>query len=162
MGGAVAPWVARLAPLRVGKLVLSATKVSFGADDPTGYDLRLAERRQLDDDAFGKARARGMVGEASPIFAEAAAIAGEIRLSGYEGAVRLLKQADNRAILPTVEQPTLVIAGANDRIAPAAATQAVAAAVPNARLETVANAGHAAYMEQPDAYNALLRDFLKP
>ena len=44
----------------------------------------------------------------------------------------------------------------------AAATQAVADAVPNARLETVANAGHAAYMEQPDAYNALLRNFLKP
>ena len=34
MGGAVAPWAARLAPMRVGRLVLSATKVSFGTADP--------------------------------------------------------------------------------------------------------------------------------
>ena len=161
MGGAVAPWVARLAPLRVKKLVLSATKVAFGADDPTGYDLRLAERRQMDDKAFGEARAKGMVGEASPVFAEVAGIAGEIRESGYAGAIALLKQADNRAILPTVEQPTLVIAGANDRIAPADATAAVAAAVPDAQLETVENAAHAAYLEQPEAYNTLLSAFLK-
>lgn len=160
MGGAVAPWVARLAPQRVNRLVLSATKVSFGADDPSGYDMRLAERRQMDDATFGKARAKGMVGEASPVFETVATIAGEIRLKGYEGAVALLKQADNRAILPTVEQPTLVIAGANDQIAPVAATQAVADAVPGARLETVADAAHAAYLEQPDAYNGLLRTFL--
>lgn len=160
MGGAVAPWAARLAPFRVGRLVLSATKVAFGADDPSGYDKRLAERRQMNDKTFGEARARGMVGEASPVFDAVAAIAGEIRLSGYEGAIALLKQADNRAILPTVEQPTLVIAGANDRIAPADATRAVADAVPGARLETVQDAAHAAYMEQPAAYNALLQAFL--
>ena len=160
MGGAVAPWAARLAPLRVGKLVLSATKVSFGADDPTGYDMRLAERRQMDDATFGKARAKGMVGEASPVFDEVAGIAGEIRESGYAAAIALLKQADNRAILPTVEQPTLVIAGANDRIAPAEATKAVADAVPGSELQTVEDAGHAAYMEQPKVYNRLLRRFL--
>lgn len=160
MGGAVAPWVARLAPLRVRRLVLSATKVSFGADDPTGYDMRLAERRQMEDATFGKARAKGMVGEASPVFDEVAGIASEIRLSGYEGAISLLKTADNRAILPTVEQPTLVIAGQNDRVAPIDATRAVAAAVPGARHETVADAAHAAYLEQPAAYNALLTGFL--
>lgn len=160
MGGAVAPWVARLAPQRVRRLVLSSTKVSFGADDPSGYDMRLAERRQMDDATFGKARATGMVGADRPVFQTVAEIAGEIRLPGYEGAVALLKQADNRAILPTIEQPTLVIAGANDKIAPVSATQAVAAAVPGARSETVQNAAHAAYIEQPDAYNGLLRAFL--
>ena len=101
-----------------------------------------------------------MVGAEGRVVQTVAEIAGEIRLSGYEGAVALLKQADNRAILPTVEQPTLVIAGANDRIAPVSATQAVAAAVPGARSETVPNAAHAAYLEQPDVYNRLLRDFL--
>ncbi|MGZ0187287.1 MAG: alpha/beta fold hydrolase [Alphaproteobacteria bacterium] len=160
MGGAVAPWVARLAPLRVGKLVLSATKVAFGKDNPLGYDKRLAERRQMDDQTFGKARAQGMVGEDSPVFEEIASIAGEIRLSGYEGAVSLLKTADNSAILPTVDQPTLVIAGANDGIAPAEATQAVADAVPGARLETIPDSAHAAYMQQPERYNAVLNAFL--
>ena len=137
-----------------------STKVSFGADDPTSYDMRLAERRAMDDRMFGEARAKGMVGEASPVFDEVASIAGEIRETGYAAAVSLLKGADNRAILPTLDQPTLVIAGANDRIAPAPQTKAVAEAVPGARLEVVADAGHAAYMEQPDAYNTLLKDFL--
>ena len=160
MGGAVAPWIARLAPMRIHRVVLSATKVSFGADDPSGYDMRLAERRNMDDRMFGEARAKGMVGEASPVFDEVAGIAGEIRVAGYEGAIALLKQADNRAILPTLEQPTLVVAGANDRIAPEAATKAVADTVPGAKLKVIQDAGHAAYMEQPGAYNALLRSFL--
>jgi pimeloyl-ACP methyl ester carboxylesterase len=160
MGGAVAPWVARLAPLRVGKLVLSATKVAFGKDNPLGYHKRLAERRQMDDATFGKARAKDMVGEDSHVFAEVAVISSEIRLSGYEGAVSLLKTADNSAILPTVDQPTLVIAGENDGIAPADATQAVADTVPNARLEIIRDSAHAAYMQQPKAYNALLNEFL--
>ena len=160
MGGAVGPWVARLAPMRVGRVVLSATKVSFGADDPTSYDMRLAERRAMNDRMFGEARAKGMVGEASPVFDEVASIAGEIRETGYAATVSLLKGADNRAILPTIEQPTLVIAGANDRIAPAPQTKAVAETVQGARLEIVADAGHAAYIEQPDAYNTLLKDFL--
>ena len=82
MGGAVGPWVARLVPMRVGKVVLSATKVSFGADNPTSYDMRLAERRAMDDRRFGEARAKGMVGEASPVFDEVASIAGEIRETG--------------------------------------------------------------------------------
>lgn len=161
MGGAIAPWAARLAPMRVGRLVLSATKVAFGADNPVGYDKRLAERRQMDDGAFGRARANGMVGEASPVFERVAAIASEIRLSGYESAIALLKQADNRAILPTVEQPTLVIAGANDKIADNSAVQAVADAVPNSRLTTIADAAHAAYLEQPAKYNETLAQFLE-
>lgn len=160
MGGAVGPWVARLAPMRVGKIVLSATKVSFSADDPTSYDTRLAERRAMNDRMFGEARAKGMVGEASPVFDEVASIAAEIRETGYAAAVSLLKGADNRAILPTIEQPTLVITGANDRIAPAPQTIAVAETVPGSRLETVTDAGHAAYMEQPEVYNTLLKDFL--
>ena len=33
----------------------------------------------MDDRMFGEARAKGMVGEASPVFDEVASIAGEIR-----------------------------------------------------------------------------------
>jgi pimeloyl-ACP methyl ester carboxylesterase len=160
MGGAVAPWIARLAPMRVKRLVLSATKVSFGSDDPSGYDMRLAERRQMDDETFGRARAKSMVGEDSPVFEEVASIAGEIRVTGYEGAIHLLKNANNAAILPTIEQPTLVVAGANDKIAPTIATKAVAHAVPGAHLITIPNAGHAAYMEQPEIYSNHLKEFL--
>ncbi len=160
MGGAIAPWVARLAPQRVGKLVLSATKVIFGREQTMGFEKGLAERRQMDDRTFGASRARGMVGEKSPVFAEIAAIAGEVRSPGFERAVALLKQADNRAILPTIDQPTLAIAAENDTVAPVEDVRAVARAVPAARLEIVPDAAHAAYMEQPERYNALLRAFL--
>ncbi len=160
MGGAVAPWAARLAPQRVQRLVLSSTKVLFGANDPTTFGAGLAQRRQMDDDIFGKTRATGMVGEASPAFAAVAAVAGKVRIAGYEAAVHLLKAADNRAILPTVEQPTLVIAGQNDTVASLAETRAVADAVPGARYEVIADVAHAAYLERPETYNALLTDFL--
>lgn len=160
MGGAIAPWAARLAPLRVRRLVLSATRVAFALADTTGFEAGVADRRHMDDATFGKSRAKGMVGEASPVFAEIAAVAGKVREPGYAAAVHLLKHADNRALLPTIAQPTLVLAGENDPIAPADATKAVAAAVPGARLETIPGTAHAAYMEKPEIYNRLLREFL--
>ena len=160
MGGAVAPWVARLAPLRVRRLVLSATKVSFASDEPSGYEMRLAERRNMDDHTFGNARAKSMVGEDSPVFNKVASIAGEIRIAGYEAAVHLLKNSNNAAILATIEQPTLILAGENDKIAPAASTKAVAEAVPGSRLVTIKNAGHAAYIEQASIFSGEVAKFM--
>lgn len=61
--------------------------------------------------------------------------------------------------LPSIGVPTLVVVGDQDRpfLAPC---EYMAKKIPGARLETVAGAGHSSNLDQPDAFNRVLRDFL--
>ena len=72
----------------------------------------------------------------------------------------LAARADSRPTLAEVRVPTLVLVGAEDVLTPPAESEALAAAIPGARLEIVPRAGHLANLEQPDAVNAALRGFL--
>lgn len=70
------------------------------------------------------------------------------------------RAADYGAVLSRTDLPSLVIHGTDDQvIAPAMATH-LAGLLPNARLEMMADAGHAPFLEQPAAFNALVRDFI--
>jgi len=62
--------------------------------------------------------------------------------------------------LADIRTPTLVIAGALDPIGRARA-EGVAAAIPGARLEIVADAGHAPHLETPTTFRNLVTAFLK-
>lgn len=65
-----------------------------------------------------------------------------------------------RQRLRRVSAPTLVVAGAADRLLPRAHPEAYAAEVPGARLEVVDGAGHMVPLEQPERFAALVREFL--
>jgi 2-succinyl-6-hydroxy-2,4-cyclohexadiene-1-carboxylate synthase len=60
--------------------------------------------------------------------------------------------------LLTLELPVLAIAGARDEGYTSAA-QKIAATAPNAKARIVADAGHAAHLQQPDELAALIADF---
>jgi pimeloyl-ACP methyl ester carboxylesterase len=73
---------------------------------------------------------------------------------------RAFAEADLRPVLPAVVAPTLVMVGLEDRRSPPAVGEAIAAAVPGARLIAVPEAGHVLHQEAPDAVNAAMRAFL--
>jgi len=56
--------------------------------------------------------------------------------------------------------PILLIGNAEDVVMPPFAAAAIAARVPSARAARIEAAGHSAYFERPDAFNALVADFL--
>lgn len=62
--------------------------------------------------------------------------------------------------LGTVRMPTLVMVGEQDRSLPVARARALAAAIPDARLEVIPHAGHLSSIEQPQRVNNVLRSFL--
>lgn len=83
--------------------------------------------------------------------------------SGLAGAARgMLAQADARVIasLETVAVPTLVLVGANDTNF-LAATDYMAAKIPGAIKAIIPDAGHAANLHQPAAFNAAVESFLR-
>ncbi len=73
----------------------------------------------------------------------------------------MLAQRDSRVIesLPGIAVPSLVVVGADD--APFLnASSYMAAKIPGAKLVTIPAAGHAANIDQPEAFNAAVLDFL--
>ena len=70
-------------------------------------------------------------------------------------------RVDSRPTLPTIDVPVLVLVGDEDRLTPPADAEAMAAALPNARLTRIAGAGHLAPLERPDAVAAELLAFLE-
>src|SRR3546814_13073805 len=63
-----------------------------------------------------------------------------------------IKGHDARSLLPQVETPTLVIAGANDAAVPTEAVRATAALIPSAAFEVVTGAAHQVPMQHPVAF----------
>ena len=57
--------------------------------------------------------------------------------------------------------PTLIVAGAEDRLIPPAATRAIADAVPAAQFVEIAGCGHMVAVEQPLALADALDPFLE-
>lgn len=80
--------------------------------------------------------------------------------AGYLGACHAVMHMDTAALLPRLVLPVLVIAGALDQGTPPAMSQAIAKAIPGARLEVLDEAAHLSVLEQPAAFERAVRDFL--
>src|SRR5262245_9278720 len=74
----------------------------------------------------------------------------------------ILTQRDSRVIdsLSSIRVPTLIVVGEYDEPF-LAATDYMAAQIPGAVKVVIDNAGHAVNIDQPDAFNAVVREFLE-
>jgi len=79
---------------------------------------------------------------------------------GFAHLVTAFMKLDLRPDLPRVACPTLVVAAEEDRLKPPSASREIAAAIPGARLVTVAGAGHAVVVEQPQLIAAMASGFI--
>lgn len=85
---------------------------------------------------------------------------GEPSTAALRAGLRLLKEADCRAMLPTIRTPALVIHGKLDRLVPVGAARYLAEHLPQAQLEIVAGSGHAPFLSHPAIFLERLKDFL--
>lgn len=67
---------------------------------------------------------------------------------------------DSMADLEKISVPTLLMVGEHDAITPPAATEAMAAKIPDATALRIAGAGHLSNLENPLAFNESIRLFL--
>ena len=63
--------------------------------------------------------------------------------------------------LGRIAVPTLVLWGESDRLVTPAYGQAYAQRIPGARFQTIPQAGHYPYLEQPEAFTAAVAEFLR-
>ncbi len=70
-----------------------------------------------------------------------------------------LIQEDLRAGLSGIAQPTLIVHGAHSQLYGSATARHLVEALPNARAIPFPSSGHAPHLEEPDRFNALIREF---
>ncbi|PZQ57035.1 MAG: alpha/beta hydrolase [Novosphingobium pentaromativorans] len=168
MGGYVAMEIWRRAPERVTRLALVDTNAR--ADSEEQAALRRA--------AVATARARGfehvlrgslrqLVAPDCPeaLFEEVVQMALRVGFGTYmDQQAAIIDRADSLETLGTVSVPTMVMVGAADALTPPRLAEEMVQAMPPAFsgvvYEVIANAGHMAPMEQPNAVNAAFRRWL--
>ncbi|MDQ6650928.1 MAG: alpha/beta hydrolase [Actinomycetota bacterium] len=67
---------------------------------------------------------------------------------------------DSTGELAGIDVPTLVVVGEEDELSTPAEAEAMAAAIPGARLVRLATAGHLSAVEVPEEFNAAVQSFL--
>jgi 3-oxoadipate enol-lactonase len=167
MGGYVAFALRRRFPERVAGLVLADTRAGPDTEEARRGRYELAERvlreghQPVIDGMMPKllpeatrasrpelvARVEDMMRRASPA-AIAAALHG------------LADRPDSSADLSAIDIPTLVVVGAEDALTPPAESELMAEAIPGARLEVVAGAGHLTPVEKPEEFGGVVGEFL--
>ena len=79
----------------------------------------------------------------------------------YRKAVKLLTTFDRRKELADIKVPALLVAGSEDKVAPPSVMEKMAGKIPGAEYVLMPDCGHLGPMDRPDAFNAILLEFLK-
>lgn len=168
MGGYVALALQGQAPGRIEGLVLADTKAT--ADDAAGREARdktIALVAEKGPAALADAMLPKLLGESS-VKAQPGlqhAVRAAIAVNGADAIISALRamreREDHSSRLPHIACPTLVMCGAEDVLTPPKDSEAMAKAIPRARLVILPDTGHLANLEAPEAFNKELRRFLE-
>jgi pimeloyl-ACP methyl ester carboxylesterase len=85
-----------------------------------------------------------------------------VHVEGYGQAARMLSTGDIKADVRRLPAslPGQIIYGDSDVITPPKRNQEIAALWPQAAVHVLPGVGHALYLEQPEAFNAILAKFI--
>lgn len=162
LGGVVAIALYTQAPERCASLILSDTF----AVHPDGQAILDRTRTALETSTLRQlAEGRIDVVLAQPadpaLRSEAIETMGRIDPAAYLIGAEAVWPADQRERAQAIRVPTLVLCGAEDKVAPPALSTALAKLIPAAHQEIMEHAGHLSNMERPDEFNTLVGAFIR-
>ncbi|MFY8092276.1 MAG: 3-oxoadipate enol-lactonase [Niveispirillum sp.] len=162
-GGMVGQWLGANAPERLSHLVLCNTAAEMAPADPWNARIALVKAQGM------AAIVNGVVERwftepfrlAHPdAIAPITAMLQATPVEGYTACCAAVRDMDQRASLPHIPVPTLVIGGRQDPATPIAKSHELARLIPGARLVEL-DAAHLSNVEQAEAFTAALLSFLK-
>jgi pimeloyl-ACP methyl ester carboxylesterase len=168
MGGFIAQEAYARFPQKIRALALCFTSAAFGGQSGDfarqfieARILPLDQGRSMDDiAAVLMPTMRGANSDADGL-ALARRTMAAIPPATYRKAVALLTTFNRREQLAAIRVPTLLLAGGDDRTAPASVMERMAQKIPGAQYVLLDGCGHLGPMDQPQAFNAALLAFLQ-
>jgi pimeloyl-ACP methyl ester carboxylesterase len=167
MGGYVAWQFALRHRARLARLILCDTKaVADSAEAAAGRrktaDKVLAEGSAVAADALlPKLFALATYQEQPQIVEATRQVILKTKPAGIAAALRgMAERPDVTSRLQEIDVPALLICGQHDGISPPAEMRGIAGQMPNARFVEISAAGHMSPLEQPEAVNRAIREFL--
>jgi 3-oxoadipate enol-lactonase len=162
MGGMVGQWLGAHAPERFGKIILANTACYYA--DPINWLTRIKAVKQggiaaVADTVIATWLSADFRERQPQITATMKAMLVASPVAGYLACCEALSTLDQRALLPKIKSPTLVIAGRHDMATPIAAGELIRSKIPGASL-TILDAAHISNVEQPDAFTEAVVGFL--
>ncbi|MCP1843407.1 3-oxoadipate enol-lactonase [Bradyrhizobium sp. USDA 4524] len=162
MGGMVGQWLGANAPERFGKIILANTACYY--PDPTNWLNRIKVVKEGGIAAVADTVIAGWLTadfrEREPETAarmKAMLVASPVE--GYLACCEALSTLDQRALLPKIKSPTLVIAGKQDMATPVSAGEMIRSGIPGASM-TLLDAAHISNVEQSHAFTEAVVGFL--
>jgi 3-oxoadipate enol-lactonase len=170
MGGYAALAFYELFPERVRGLVLADTRAA--ADDDAGRQRRLESALAMEsgdppalaaltDSLVPRLVAPSTLTTRPDLVAWLRQEIAAAPPAGVAAAQRgMAERPDRTPLLPRIAVPALIIVGEEDAITPPAECRVLRDRISGARLVTIGRAGHLSNLEQPEAFNGALREFL--
>ncbi len=158
---------ARLFPARVRALVLGGPAAGWGSAPKAERDRRAAARiervtalgvRKMREDDAADLVAPGTRAQVLEWIKGAEGL----NANGYAQAARMLAEVDVPREIAAVACPVRIVSGELDRRTPPESNaKRIAAAAPNATLQSVPNCGHLPHLEHPEVFNAAVLEVLQ-
>ena len=162
MGGMTGMWLARHAPERFDKLVLSNTAPKSQTPDSWNTRIRNVLAKGLGaiaDTVLGIWFTKDFRERSPRIVARMREMMVSNDPKGYCGCCAAIRDMDQRWPIANISLPTLIIAGKQDNATPLSASEFMASRISGSKLISM-DAGHIANVEQTAAYTAALEKFL--
>jgi pimeloyl-ACP methyl ester carboxylesterase len=160
MGGYIAMALLRRYPERIAALVLVDTKAGADAPEAAANRLRMAESVLAGGSDVDELPAK-MLAADSPLMPDVLAVARTARPEAVAWAQRAMAfRPDSFDTLRQLAVPALVIVGEQDMMTPPVEAQKMVDALPEAKLVTVAGAGHLTPWERPVEFTKVVREFV--
>lgn len=163
LGGMVAQWVAIHHPERVQRLVLANTAARIGTQ------LSWTERIQsvqaggmyaVRDTVVGRFLSASFRNTRPEVMHWIASMVQATPPQGYVATCEALRDADLRPLVSRIQVPTIILGGALDQSTPPDQAQELYASITRSRLLILDQAAHLSNVEQAEAFNAAVAEFL--
>lgn len=168
MGGYITLAFYRKYPKSVRGLILANTKAGAdSAEGKKGREDNATLAREKGAAAVGEKMMPKMftpktVTERTAITASVNAMMARQSVDGVVAALMAMRdRPDSTPTLAQISVPTLIITGAEDNLIPPKESEAMRDGIRGAKLVVIPGAAHLSNVEQPDAFNRAVNDFLK-
>ncbi len=170
MGGLIAQEIAVAFPERVSHLILCCAPYGGGAGsqpDPETVSYLLQYQEQATDDVCRLEIAYGTAPGFSERHPDRVEKLVEFKKKSRPPRFAYLRQLmsavgyENESRLRKINFPTLILAGKKDRIISPSIAEQLHELIPGSQIHFFADAGHHPHIEEPEEFNACVRNFLK-